>query len=131
MKFGGGERLREKADVKLDLIVGGFGDDSGDRDPDEELLGLDPFEIGDGAVGELAFDGGFVVDELGEVDVARGVELDDEIAVGGEGVGLDGVGEEATWQAVEWEEVVDCFGGGGGEVEDEEEEEEEEGSDSG
>lgn len=102
-----------------------------DRDPQEELLGLDTRYVGDRPVTHLPLDHLVVVDELVvEVDVAGPVEVDGEGSVGGERVGFDGVGDEASWEAELEEEVVDVCGGcGGGEREEvgvgEEEEREE------
>ena len=86
--------------------------DSGDGEPQEELLGLDSRNFGDGAVTKLA--GNLCVIEnklIDEVDVARGAELEAEVAVGGERVGNDVVGKETLGEAVVREEVVDvCVG---------------------
>ena len=123
LELGGRQGLGEEADLELDLAFGGLGDDAGDGDPDEELLGLDAGDVSDLAVGYLAGDPLLVVDEVGEVDVAGGGELNDEVAVGGEGVGLDGVGEEPAGEAVLREEVVDGLRSGGGEEAEDEKEE--------
>lgn len=41
------------------------------------------------------------------MNVARVLKLDDEGSVGGERVGVDGVGEETLWEPVLREEIVD------------------------
>lgn len=83
-------------------------DHAGDVDPDEELLGLDPGEVGDGAVGDGAADGLLVVDVVvAEPDVAGARELDLEVARGVvEGVGGDGVRDQALGEAVLRQHVV-------------------------
>lgn len=100
--------LRDEAGAELDhppLQVRGH---AGDGDPDEELLGHDPREVGDGAVGDGAADGLVEVDVVvAEPDVAAAGELDVEVAGGVvEGVGVDGVREEALGEAVLQEDVV-------------------------
>ena len=104
----GGELLGQGAHEEFDgarLVVGL---DSGDGEPQEELLGLDSGDVGDGSVGKLAGDEGVVIDEAVEVDVAGASELDAEGAVIGEGVGLDGVGENTLGEAVFAEQIVDA-----------------------
>lgn len=114
------EWLGEEANLELDGSIGGVGLDGGDGDPDEELLGLDAGEIGDGTVGELPTDGLLIVDEVGELDVARRLELDHELTVRGERVALHRVGEEPRGEPVRGERIVHLVSGDGGSGEEEE-----------
>lgn len=111
-----GKRLREEPHLELDGLGFRVGLDGRDREPDEELLDLDAVEVGDGAVGELARDGLVVVDEVGELDVAGGLEMHHELAVVGERVVPGGVRDEALGEAVILEDVVHPRGRGGREV---------------
>lgn len=120
------ERLGDEADLELDGALVRVRDDPGDGDPEEELLGLDAGEVGDGAVREAAADAPLVVDEVGaEPDVAGPRQVDLELPRGlVEAVGGYGVRDEAPGEAVLREEVVrravrldDDGGGGGGEEE--------------
>lgn len=97
-----------------------MGLDVGDGDPDEELLRLDAGEIGDGAVGELPPDGLLIVDEVGELDVARRLELHHELTVRGERVALHRVGEEPRGEPVRGERIVHLVSGDSGSGEEEE-----------
>jgi hypothetical protein len=83
-------------------------DHAADGDPEEELLCLDAGQSLDGAVGEGAGDGVVVVDEVGaEVDVAGAREVDLEAArLLVQGVGGDGVWDEALREAILGEDVV-------------------------
>jgi hypothetical protein len=101
------QSLRDEANLELDGALVGVVQDTGDGDPDEELLGLNAGEAGDLAVGEPAADGGVVVDQVrGEVHVAgRGAQLHFEdppvpIVVVGDGVALHGIREEPPGKAV-------------------------------
>ena len=107
VEHGRGQRLGDEAGLELDGALVGVRDHPRDVDPEEELLGLDAREVGDGALGELPRDGPLVVDEVGaEVDVAGAGEVDLEGARGlVEGIGGD-VRDEPLGQAVLGEQVV-------------------------
>jgi len=127
------ELLRDPPNLKVDVVRGREIDlDRVDIEPKQELSDLNPLQLVDAAVLDDAGDVGVVVDEVLEVDVAGGLELDLEAAVPGEGEGPDSIGEKARREAEHGEELVDCrsvrrrrVGGGGEEGEREEEEREE------
>lgn len=104
------ELLRETADEEHDLLAPVLHLHGRDIDPDEEHLCLDAGQVGDLAIGQLPGDGLFVVDKMGEVDVAWPLEVDLEGAVVGQGVRLDDVRHQALGQAVLPQCVVDGVG---------------------
>lgn len=93
-------RIRRRQ-IDLDLV---------NIEPEQESLNLNTLEIGDGAVTELSSDDLVVIDQVVELDVAGGGQIDDEGAVVVEGVAGDGCRQEARREAVLGEELVD--GGG-------------------
>lgn len=102
------ELASDPAELDVDEIgVGEVDLDGADVVPDEVAPDLDTLEVGDRAVAEEARHARGVVDDVLEVDVALAVEIDDEVAVGGDGEGLDGVGEDAGREFELLEDVVD------------------------
>lgn len=92
LKLGSRQGLGEKPYVEIELA--GVSDDvnSGHGEPNERLFDLNPGYIVDLAGTELPGDGLIVVDEVGELNVAGGGEVDGEGAVVGDIVGFDDVG---------------------------------------
>lgn len=107
------KQLREETHLKLDAAVGGAGLDGGDGKPGEELLGLDPGKVRDDAVADLTPDGLLVVDEVGELDVARRRELHHELAILGEREARHRVRKEPLGEPKALERVVSVVSRGG------------------
>lgn len=114
--------LGDKPNSEIKGAIIGAGDDLVNADPDEELLDLDAREIGDPAILELPCYLLLIINKKREFGIARFGELDDELAIGKEGVLLDGVGEETLGEAILGEDLVDRRCGGCGEDEEEEKE---------
>lgn len=63
-----------------------------DVEPKQEPLDLNPLQFRDRAVAELSGDGGLVVDQVLELNIAGLVQNDDESAIVRQGVARDGGG---------------------------------------
>lgn len=63
-----------------------------DIEPKQEPLDLNPLQFRDRAVAELSGDGGLVVDQVLELNIAGLVQNDDESAIVRQGVARDGGG---------------------------------------
>lgn len=105
--------------MKLDVTGGGI--NSGDGDPQEELLGLNPGHIGDRPITEMTLDLLVVVHKVIKLNVAGVIHMDLEFSILRQRVLLDGGGDQAPGEAEMGEEVVDVLGRGDGEVGFEEE----------
>lgn len=92
--------LRQSTDVEVNHIGVLISLNPSDRDPKKQLLGLNPRHAGYGPVAQLSIDFLVIVNQLIELHIARGCELDGESSIVGQSVGLDVVREETLWEAV-------------------------------
>lgn len=88
----GRQSLRQEPNRKLNGIRAFINLDSSNREPREELLHLNPRNIGQRPIAQFALDMPSVVDQISEFDIAIAFEFDFEATVVGENVGLDIVG---------------------------------------
>lgn len=81
LKLFGRKFLTDNPNLEFDGVPIRMSDNPSNRNPKEQLLGLNSGDIGDLAVTEFALDGLVVVNEAVELDVAGGLELDLEASI--------------------------------------------------
>ena len=86
--------------------------DSGDGNPQQELLNLNPAQIGDGLISKTTRNLLVVVHKIVELNVAGVIHLHLEISVFRQRISLDGGRKEPPGEAVSGKEVMEVLGGG-------------------